>query len=219
MPKKTTSYIMYNADDVWAASCAAQRINNGYLKKDVFSDDSAVGPKRMDNRSLMHFVMEHKLQTKEDYEQATLLREYMQGLLLKQLTGKINEFEKSSLRYANQEEFSSKDYLSFAFIACLPSSYERAMKRDQEQEDMAYLSESSMHIGQVGDKVLLEIKVLKSVFSRNYMTNFITAVTDQNLVFFAYKNALEKNKQYKISGTVKAHRDNNQTQLNRVRIK
>jgi len=52
----------------------------------------------------------------------------------------------------------------------------------------------------------------------NYGVFFTTAKTDQGCVaFFAYKEQLKPGR-YNIRGTVKAHRDDYQTQLNRVKV-
>jgi hypothetical protein len=49
-------------------------------------------------------------------------------------------------------------------------------------------------------------------------TNYVTGITtDDQVVFFAYKEALDIGKVLDIQGTVKAHRDNS-TQLNRVKV-
>jgi hypothetical protein len=49
-------------------------------------------------------------------------------------------------------------------------------------------------------------------------TNYVTGITtDDQVVFFAYKEALDIGKVLNITGTVKAHRDNS-TQLNRVKV-
>jgi hypothetical protein len=49
-------------------------------------------------------------------------------------------------------------------------------------------------------------------------TNYVTGITtNDQVVFFAYKEALDIGKVLNINGTVKAHRDNS-TQLNRVKV-
>jgi hypothetical protein len=69
-----------------------------------------------------------------------------------------------------------------------------------------------------GNKVSLDIEVVKCIFSRNFNTYFVTGITDKNqAVFFSYKNGMNVGQSVKIVGNVKAHRDDS-TQLNRVKV-
>lgn len=207
----------YTAEQVWAAACAANRINGSYIKYEDFREH---GPVRLRNRDLMMLVLRESSATAEDIEMGVAARQYFQGLLLKQLTGKINSFEQSSLACAGKDSIMDNDYLTLSIIASLPASYSRGLERDRSKEEMSYILENSSHIGQLGDKIYLpDVQVLRSVYSINYNTHFITGVSDKNVVFFAYKEPLTIGAKVNISGRTKQHRDQGQTQLNRVKIK
>jgi hypothetical protein len=61
--------------------------------------------------------------------------------------------------------------------------------------------------------------VIRSNYSVNYGVYFVNAVTALGQpVFFSYRQNLQTGSEYRISGTVKALRDD-ATQLNRVKIK
>ena len=73
-------------------------------------------------------------------------------------------------------------------------------------------------VAAVGERVQLNVEVVKAVFSANYNVYFITAKTDgHQMVFFSYREKLPVGEFRTIKGHVKAHRPD-ATQLNRVRI-
>ena len=103
-----------------------------------------------------------------------------------------------------------------AVLTSLPSGYERGMKRQTVEQRIAFAKGGL--IGRVGDKVSLSIEVIKTIFSQQWNTHYSSGITsDDQVVFFAYKQQLEVGKMVDLHGTVKAHRDNT-TQLNRVKI-
>jgi hypothetical protein len=103
-----------------------------------------------------------------------------------------------------------------AILTSLPSSYERGIKRQTVDQRISFAKGGV--IGRVSDKVSPTIEVLKSFYSQQWNTNYVTGITsDDQVLFFAFKQPLEVGKMYDLYGTVKAHRDN-VTQLNRVKI-
>jgi hypothetical protein len=206
--------VEYTAEQVWAASCAAFRINGSYIKVVEYID---VGPSQMRNRDLMSRILQDNSITPTDIEQGINARQYFQGLLLKQITGNINGFEQNTLRCAGMDTIRSNDYLTFSIIASLPASYNRSVERDRVKEEMSFLLENSRHFGSIGDKVQLDVEVVRTIYSTNYNIHFVTAVADKNVVFFSFKENLQPGTKMKIAGTIKQFRDEGQTQLNRVR--
>jgi hypothetical protein len=70
----------------------------------------------------------------------------------------------------------------------------------------------------IGEKVQLNVEVVKAVYSQNYGVYFITAKTDgHQMVFFSYRERKAVGEWLTIRGSVKAHRSD-ATQLSRVRI-
>jgi hypothetical protein len=73
-------------------------------------------------------------------------------------------------------------------------------------------------VAPVGEKVQLNVEVVKSVYSANYNVYFITAKTDgHQMVFFSYRERIQTGSWIMIRGSVKAHRQD-ATQLNRVKV-
>ena len=198
------------AEDAWGAACQAQRLNQGYIKVD---EDAPGGQK---NRSLvMNLLADPRMITTEDYEQGKLVRKYFQGYTFKILKGiKLSEFDNTAMLIANRDTIDTN--FDIAILTSLPSSYERGMKRQTVDQRIAFAKGGL--IGRATDKVSTSIEVLKSFYSQQWNTNYITGITsDDQVLFFAFKQPLEVGKMYDLYGTVKAHRDN-VTQLNRVKV-
>ena len=199
-----------NADDVWASACMAQRLNQGYIK---VSEDAPAG---QTNRNLVtKFLADTTQITDEDREQGKLVRKFYQAYTFKILKGiKLSEFDNLAMLLSNRDTIDTN--YDVAVITSLPSGYERGMKRQTVDQRIAFAKGGL--IGRVGDKMSPTIEVLKSFYSQQWNTNYITGITsDDQVLFFAFKQPLEVGKMYDLYGTVKAHRDN-VTQLNRVKV-
>lgn len=203
--------ITFNADDVWAAACAAQRINGAYVK--YVEDGIKIEPNRVIVERLLGNPSE--LIKDEDREQGKKVRQYYQALSFKILKGiKLGSFENDAMLIANRDTVSGN--FDIAVISSLPAAYERNVIRDDVNRRISFAAGS--YIGAVGTKHVLDIEVLRSNFSQTYNVNFITGITESDsVVFFAYKNPMNVGAKVSIGGTVKAHREN-QTQLNRVKV-
>ena len=199
-----------NADAAWAAACQAQRLNQGYIKN---VEDAPAG---QTNRNLVtQFLADTTQITDEDREQGKKVRQFYQAFTFKILKGiKLSEFDNTAMLIANRETIDTN--YDVAVLTSMPSCYERGMKRQTVDQRIAFAQGGL--IGRVGDKVSLSIEVIKTIFSQQWNTHYSSGITsDDQVVFFAYKQELEVGKQFDIYGTVKAHRDNT-TQLNRVKV-
>ena len=199
-----------NADDVWAAACQAQRLNQGYIK---VSEDAPTG--QTNSFLVRKFLTDITQITDEDREQGKLVRAFFQGYTFKILKGiKLSEFDNTSMLISNRDTIDTN--YDLAVITSLPATYERGMKRQTVDQRISFAKGGL--IGRVSEKVSVSIEVLKSFYSQQWNTNYITGITsDDQVLFFAYKQQLEVGKMHDLYGTVKVHRDN-VTQLNRVKI-
>jgi hypothetical protein len=205
----------YNADDVWGAAVQAQRINNAYVKLSMISE-SDPNLTKLSNRMLVEQMLADPFTiTDEDREEGKKVRAYYQAFTFKILQGKrLNEFDNTAMLIANRDVITST--YDIAVIASLPSVYERGVKRQTVDQRISFAKGG--YVSAIGNKVSLTVEVLRSIYSQKWATTYITAITsDEQVVFFAYKNELEVGKMFDIYGTVKAHRDNT-TQLNRVKV-
>jgi hypothetical protein len=206
----------YNADDVWAASVMAQRINGTYVKE---GQTSELNPDVItkSNRQIVSELMADTTQiTDEDREQGKIVRKHYQAYSFKILKGiKLSDFDNTSMLIANRDIIN--DNYDVAIISCLPNSHVRAVQRNNVDQRIKFAAGG--YISKPGLKAtLIKLEVLKSIFSHRYNVNFITGVTPADeVVFFSYKESIPVGENIIVNGTVKAHRDNC-TQLNRVKL-
>ena len=207
--------VNYNADDVWSAACAAQRINGSYIKLSVVSESDPATTKLSNRMLVEQLLADLSGITDKDREQGKKVRAFYQAYTFKILQGKqLSDFDNTAMLIANREVITGN--YDVAVIASLPSCYERGVVRQSADQRVNFATGG--FIGKANDKVTASIEVLKSVFSMKWNTNYVTGITsDDQVVFFAYKESLDIGKVLNINGTVKAHRDNS-TQLNRVKV-
>ena len=207
--------VNYNADDVWSAACAAQRINGSYIKFTMISESDPAETKLSNRMIVEQLLADTFIITDQDREQGKKVRAFYQAYTFKILQGKqLNDFDNTTMLIANRDVITST--YDIAVIASLPSCYERGVVRQSADQRINFATGG--FIGKANDKVTASIEVLKSVFSMKWNTNYVTGITsDDQVVFFAYKEALDIGVVLNITGTVKAHRDNS-TQLNRVKV-
>jgi hypothetical protein len=209
--------VNYNADDVWGAAVAAQRINGKYVKLSMISEsDPAIN--QQSNRQIVNsFLADPFTITDEDREQGKQVRTFFQAFTFKILQGKaLNEFNNTAMLISNRDVITSE--YDVAVITSLPSSYERGVK--QQTVDQRINFARGGYVGTVGNKIqVANIEVLKCIYSEKWGTHFATCITTEDQVlFFAIKNRLEVGKTISIQGTVKGQRNPNTTQLNRVKV-
>jgi hypothetical protein len=213
----------YSVGDVWGAACHAQRINGAYVKEDHWEWPSetatAMQLKRKSNRNIMMEALENPFMiTDEDRAAgAECLKFISNDMTFRALQNKLTDFDRSVMKITAVAErfFPQSHRLELATVACLPNSHQRALQRIQEQDR---LNQTAGYIGTVGDKVTVDVDIVRCVFSQKWNTYYATAVTSNNeTVFFSIREPLNTGTLLSVQGTVKAHRDG-QTQLNRVRV-
>jgi hypothetical protein len=211
----------FSTDVVIAAACMATRVNNGYIKIPPARIWDSVNQKYLDapgvtNKVRIYEALENQsLIEEQDIELATKVRMFCSGLVMKLLLDtKMSDFDKKILEIVNQDETSVADA---ALIAYAPTMYLRHAAK-QEITDLLDNCERS-YVEAIGKKITTTVTIVKSIFSKNYNCYFITAVTESNHnVFFSSQKPYEVKQKFNIQGKVKAHRDNNVTQLNYVKI-
>ena len=115
---------------------------------------------------------------------------------------------------ANRDAINST--YDIAVIASLPATYNKSTKRDDVDRRINFARGG--FVGVPGDKVTLNIEVLKQLWSEKFGTWYLTGITDEDqVVFFAHKTKYDIGTHLTITGGVKSHRDNS-TQLTRVKV-
>ena len=211
---------MFTADQVWGLAVAADRVNGGYFKEPVWSTpEDATPPKVVKDANKL--LVKKWLRTNNftaaseaDIEMCREVRNYFNGFLLKQISGKINEFEQQALRIAQMDEFTGRNMLEFAIVSCLPS----VMIRDQSRNELAREVRASTQLqGAVGDKIQGEIEIVKSYYSQEYNKFRITARLVDSFVDFWYNTNMDTGSKVFIKAKIKSVRGDNTTQLNFVK--
>jgi hypothetical protein len=208
---------MFTADHVWALAVVADRINGGYLKESEWLENAVPPCRGREANKLMvkQWLREGANPTTEaDIEKGREVRNYFNGFLLKQISGKINEFEQQALRIAQMDDFTGRHMLEFAIVSCLPS----VMIRDQSRNELAREVRASTQLqGAVGDKIQGEIEVVKCWYSKDYDKYRVTAKLVDSFVDFWYNSNLEAGQKLSIKAKIKSVRGDNTTQLNFVK--
>ena len=211
---------VYQIADVFAAACAAQRINGEYLKQDdvTFHDDGheySHTVNRVANKTLTHQFLRGAFDiTDEDREMAEKVMTYCRGLTFKLLTDKrLSDFEQTMLTIVQREKTDSN--YDIAVTASLPASYERSIARAEQN---VRLREASGCIdAAVGDKVELDIEVVRCNYSNEWTVFYVTAITEGGVVFYASRDSVELGSKLHIRGKVKRHKED-RTQLSHVKV-
>ena len=221
-PRAAERPVAWSAATVWAAAAHAHRVNGGeYLKDPEYARDdqglwldTIVRPR---NRDVMKRALDdHSVITEADRDLGARARDWLsKTTMMKTLKGTVlSEFEQGLQRAVSLTEFDEWGCrYELALVASQIRAYEQAVQLEAAMEGI-----SAEPIAAIGEKVDVEITVVKSVYSQNFGVFFITGITtDRRAVFFSYRDRLANGHQCRIRGTVKAHRENS-TQLNRVRM-
>ena len=220
--KTRTPGDLFPVATVWAAACAAQRINGRYIKQDEF--DYPEGGQAVLTATASRTIMKELLAnpdrlTAQDFEQGAECKTFLQNdITFRALKNKLTEFDSATSKVlAVEENFDSAQHkYELAVIASLPASRTRALER--QATDSRVRQATGAYVGAVGDKVALDVEVIKTNYSQQWNTWYATAITSDNrAVFFAFREQLTIGNSILIKGTVKAHRSGT-TQLNRVKI-
>jgi hypothetical protein len=210
---------IFTADHVWALAVVADRINGGYLKDTEWLPNATPPCKGREANKIMvkQWLREGSNPTTEaDIAEGQRVRNHFKGFLLKQMAGKINDFESQALKIAQKDEFTGRDLLDFAIISCLPAS----ARRDQERKDLQREVYSSTQLtGNLGDKILGDAEIISSRYSAIYGKFRINARMGESFVDFWFARELNKGATVRVEGKIKNVRGDKTTQLNYVKIR
>lgn len=218
MTSHYTSHYDFSANDVWAAACKAQRLNREYINAVPYDS------KKETNKVMMlRFLEDPKNRlTIKDRNEGVKIQQYFKGYMFKKLSGaRMSDFDQTACEVADTEVVTTK--LQFGVIASLPSVYAKAIVRDEQNRKIRSLKNNNL-LGKIGDKVVIDFEVVKSIYSQQWGVYYTTGVTPNCEVVYFANAKLNPNAGdlLRIKGTVKQHRLNdvegNQTQLNRVKI-
>jgi len=216
----------YPLRDVMAASVMAYRLNGDeYVTNTVaeYDENDKHVIRKHANKHLMLFTITdatpprnfncndfwfENVADEEDYEVADTIISYYTGLMLKAISGKINDFEQRVLNLVKADCVSAND---FGIVASLPKSYFRSVERDAVEAQQRVLSDDSQYVGKIGETVELAIDVLRCNFIQKLNCYVVNARTGNNLIVFFTSNAndFDGMRCGNIKGRVKRHQNSN----------
>jgi hypothetical protein len=214
MAKRQRPTLNYTADQVWAAACAAYRVNGGYLKHaEVTAEGKVIRPT---NRELVRqYLAEPGVVTADDLEQGRKCRQdLLKQATMSALRNRATEWDLLTAEMASLDPVTTDYQLSV--ITALPKSHAQNLTRETVDSRLAYCD--SDPVGRVDERVEITGEVVRSNYSNQYNTHYVTVITDANRqVFFAYRERIDPGANIRICGRVKRHADR-ATQLSRVKI-
>ena len=221
--RKSAPEVGFSVSDVWAAACAAQRVNGGYYKESSYEWDETARVnklvKRRNRDVMMEFLQNSDRILVEDVEAGEQVRDFLQkDLTFRAIKGKLTEFDSSTSKcLAVQDRFYTVgNRYELAVVACLPNSARRSQARQTTEERIKFAQGG--YVGEVGNKVTVNLEVLTSNYSQQYNIFWIRGITDRDQpVFFSSKENFDAGTMISVQGKVKAHKDNF-TQLNYVKV-
>lgn len=202
----------FNYETVWAAACAAYRVNGAYIKK----GDNSVSAS---NFRLMCDLLDNNHEIiNEDIDMGNKIREYYQNKVI-DLLAHQNPFLHNLVTLAQQEQFSGHEHYQKLGIICYsPEAYRKALVDDEISQLTLY----SEHQGKIGDRIQQTFKIMKKNPSDIHRCYFFTAISGNSRYFFGSSNAsvqsIDPGSDVILKGTIKAHIMDGVTQLNRVKL-
>ena len=209
--------VTFTADQVWGLAVAADRINEGYFKEDLWMYNAT--PPFIQKKANKAMVKEW-LRTQDFIEMTEAdvalgreYRNYFNSYTLKALTGQLSDFDKQALKIAQKDSFTGRDMLEFAVVSCLPS----VARRDQAHTALKReIYQSEQLQGAAGDVIVGDITVIRTRYSKEYNKYRIDARMGESIVDFWHTKELQGT--VRIKGKIKQQRGNKATQLNYVKI-
>jgi hypothetical protein len=214
MAKRQRPTLDLTADQVWAAASAAYRVNGGYFKQPQVTDQGVIT--RPTNRELVRqYLAEPGVVSEDDLEQGRKCRQdLLKQATMAALKNQATEWTLLTADMAGLDTITT-DY-QVSVITAMPKSHNQNLARETVDSRLAYCETEP--VGRVDERVELLGHVVRSNYSTQYNTHYVTVITDTNRqVFFAYRERLEPGANIRICGRVKRHADR-ATQLSRVKI-
>ena len=163
--------------------------------------------------------------TAKDKELAEDISTYFQGLLFKQLSGEMSDFNKKILKLVNEEQVPINE---FGLVASLPKAFYNAKKWDKAAEVERDLADVSDYVGTQGKRCNFDLEVVSTRYIPTHDCTIVTCIDeDKNVVkFFTHDFAKdsEPGDKFEIAGFVKSHEvskynGGKETMINRVKLR
>lgn len=176
-------------EQVWGAACQALSVNDGtYIKQQDIEFDPEKYTGKLSNQELIRFYAYNTDKISEQsIKDGMEVRAYLNGMMFKILAEeKIGEYFTKLIKLATDENLQLTNK-NIHFIASAPSAVIREQLKDEMNREIKRASGG--YIGSEGDKVQLNIKVLRSHYSEQWERHYVTGITtNDQVVSFSTKN-------------------------------
>lgn len=176
-------------EQVWGAACQALSVNDGtYIKQQDIEFDPEKYTGKLSNQELIRFYAYNTDKISEQsIKDGMEVRAYLNGMMFKILAEeKIGEYFTKLIKLATDENLQLTNK-NIAYIASAPSAVIREQLKDEMNREIKRATGG--YIGSEGDKVQLNIKILRSHYSRQWERHYITGITtNDQVVSFSTKN-------------------------------
>ena len=231
LPPKTVKLV-----DALAVAYAAYRINNNTYTKDTRRFSCDENKTQFDNKSLVKFYWQKKLNTadaqylptdfimfeptEEDYASVQEALKWMKRYVMLGL-GDLDSFKADMVKELSQDEVK---LAGMGRIAFAPEFIARDRHESELKKEIRVEYRDSKHLGAEKDSVEAVIAILDKRYSSQWESyNYTCVTTDGNLVSFMNKFAYDVGAMLRCKAKVKAQTKNklfsaNETRLNYVKI-
>lgn len=176
-------------EQIWGAACQALSVNDGvYIRRHDIEFDPEKYTGKLSNQELIRFYAYNTDRISEQsIKDGMEVRAYLNGMMFKILAEeKIGEYFTRLIRLATDENLQLTNK-NIHFIASAPSAVIREQLKDEMNREIKRATGG--YIGSEGDKVQLNIKILRSHYSEQWERNYITGITtNDQVVSFSTKN-------------------------------
>lgn len=196
-------------EQVWGAACQALSVNDGtYIKQQDIEFDPEKYTGKLSNQELIRFYAYNTDKISEQsIKDGMEVRAYLNGMMFKILAEeKIGEYFTKLIKLATDENLQLTNK-NIHFIASAPSAVIREQLKDEMNREIKRASGG--YIGSEGDKVQLNIKVLRSYYSEQWERHYVTGITtNDQVVSFSTKNKrlIVPNSVVSVKAIVSAHK-------------
>lgn len=213
----------FKIDEVLAVSCAAHRINKGFIKKDQVRFDKKYEKSTCNSDLLYDYFYTSKTFDilDEDKQMGVEVKEYLSGLSFKAIERELTEFESNVLKLVSSVTV-GKDKLGIA--ASLPKVYYNKLEQDQWTDKEVKLSRTSEKIGKLHTRETFTGKVEFTRYIPRTMSYIVTcSIDNKHILKFFFDKKLPVGENVTVTGFVKSQSKGKyhagfETILNRIKI-
>lgn len=191
----------YNADDVWAASWAAYRLNGYEYVREINIEGS---PGKVQNRVRVFELLNDQEQiTDEDRNLGLALREYTTGLTMTALTRQLNSYEQLLAEAVLKEKIKGNPDISVIVSSC--GAFHRELERRKKSKILTDLITGG-HVGRVDVKTNLDaVQVISCDYKQAFNRYFNMGCYNGSLVVWWSDDVSHADTKVNLACRVKEH--------------